>query len=326
MRREPIVSICCLTYNQEKYIRRCIDSFLIQKTDFDFEVLINDDASTDGTVEIIEEYAARYPELIKPIFQKENQYSKGVSMNRSFNFPRAKGEFIAICEGDDYWTDPEKLQKQVEFLKKNPDFGLVYTDIDRVDENNNTIDHFSFRNSLGLHENSLADFLINAWFLAPCTWLFRKSLIDYNVKILPGPGDLQLLLQLAVKSKVGFFHESTANYRVLINSVSHFNKAKDSYIFRRKVFDIQIHYASKYHPQVIDKIHLKFYIDWFYSICRFERIDIVNKAFLELKNNNLLTFRIKIHYYARRFSLQKTLNNLIYIKNIFRNYKTPNHY
>ena len=156
----------------------------MQQTDFEFEVLINDDASTDGTVKIIEEYAANYPDIIRPIYQKENQYSKGVPMNRSFNFPRANGEFIATCEGDDYWTDPNKLQKQVNFLRKEPEFGLIYTDINRVDENDNIIDRFSFKNTLGLHKNTLEDFFINAWFLAPCTWVFRKNFIDYEVRII----------------------------------------------------------------------------------------------------------------------------------------------
>lgn len=307
MRRDPIVSICCLTYNQEKYIRHCIDSFLMQKTDFDFEVLINDDASTDGTVEIIEEYAAQYPELIKPIFQKENQYSKGVSMNRSFNFPRAKGEFIAICEGDDYWTDPEKLQKQVEFLKKNPDFGLVYTDIDRVDENNNIIDHFSFRNSLGLHENSLADFLINAWFLAPCTWLFRKSLIDYNVKILPGPGDLQLLLQIAVKSKVEFLHESTANYRILNSSLSHFNTLEEKYFFRKKILDIQLYYSYMFQNSLLEQIKVEFYVTWFDQICEYDHELFLDKTFLFLKQSKKIKIKNKIYYHSRKFKIFRVL-------------------
>lgn len=287
----------------------------MQQTDFEFEVLINDDASTDGTVKIIEEYAANYPDIIRPIYQKENQYSKGVPMNRSFNFPRANGEFIATCEGDDYWTDPNKLQKQVNFLRKEPEFGLIYTDIDRVDENDNIIDRFSFKNTLGLHKNTLEDFFINAWFLAPCTWVFRKNLIDYEARILPGPGDLQMLLQLVVKSKVAFLRESTANYRVLNNSVSHFNKQEDSYLFRKKVFDIQIHYATRFQPNLIDKICLKFYSDCFFPICRFEKMQLVNDAYNLLSINNISSFGIKLHYNARRLRLQNPLNALIYIKN-----------
>ena len=101
---EIILSIHCLTYNHEKYIAEAIDSFLMQKTNFKFEILIHDDASTDRTVDIIKKYQQKYPEIIKPIFQTENQYSKGVNkINYKFNFIRSKGKYIALCEGDDYW-------------------------------------------------------------------------------------------------------------------------------------------------------------------------------------------------------------------------------
>lgn len=97
----------------------------MQKTNFDFEIVIHDDCSTDDTNTIIEEYAAKYPDIIFPLYQTENQYSKGVrGINPRFNFPRARGKYIAMCEGDDYWTDPFKLQKQVDFLDNNPDFSM----------------------------------------------------------------------------------------------------------------------------------------------------------------------------------------------------------
>lgn len=121
---EVMVSICCTTYNHEKYIADAIESFLMQKTDFDYEILIHDDASTDKTPEIIREYEKKYPNIIKPIFQVENQHSKGVRISYTFNYPRAKGKYIAICEGDDYWTDENKLQLQVDFMEQHPDCSL----------------------------------------------------------------------------------------------------------------------------------------------------------------------------------------------------------
>jgi len=119
---KPLVSVSCITYNHEKYIEDAIEGFLIQETSFPFEILIHDDASTDNTANIVREYAEKYPNLIKPIFQTENQYSKGGGISSKFNFPRAKGEYVALCEGDDYWTDSLKLQKQVDFLEGNPDY------------------------------------------------------------------------------------------------------------------------------------------------------------------------------------------------------------
>ena len=120
----PLVSICTITYNHAPYIRQCLDGILKQKTLFSFEILIHDDASTDDTANIIREYEARYPNVIQPIYQTENQYSKGISFISKFNFERARGKYIAMCEGDDYWTDPLKLQKQVDFLENHPDYSI----------------------------------------------------------------------------------------------------------------------------------------------------------------------------------------------------------
>ena len=106
-----------MTYNHAPFIRQCLDSLLMQKTNFPFEILIHDDASTDGTKEIVEEYALKFPNIIFPFFQKENQYSKGLrGLPSRYNYPRCRGRYIAICEGDDYWTDPTKLARQVEQL------------------------------------------------------------------------------------------------------------------------------------------------------------------------------------------------------------------
>ena len=118
-----LVSIVCITYNHENYIADAIESFLMQKANFSYEILIHDDASTDRTPEIIKQYESKYPDLIKPIYQTENQYSKGVKLGR-LNRERAKGKYIAICEGDDFWTDPYKLQKQVDYMEKNPECSM----------------------------------------------------------------------------------------------------------------------------------------------------------------------------------------------------------
>lgn len=122
----PLVSICCITYNHEAYIRSALDGFLMQETDFSYEILIHDDASEDGTADIIREYAELYPDIIKPILREENQYSKGIYNISVFNFPRAQGKYIAMCEGDDYWTDPRKLKKQVDYLQSHPDCSLCF--------------------------------------------------------------------------------------------------------------------------------------------------------------------------------------------------------
>ena len=118
------VSVMCMTYNHEKYIEKALEGFVNQKTNFEFEVLVHDDASTDGTTSIIRQYQKRYPNIIKPIYQVENQYSKGVKITKEILVPQAKGIYFAFCEGDDYWTSTDKLQLQYEYMEAHPECSI----------------------------------------------------------------------------------------------------------------------------------------------------------------------------------------------------------
>ncbi len=122
---KPMVSICCTTYNHEKYISEALDSFLMQKTSFPFEIIIRDDCSTDKTASIIREYEKKYPTLLRSIYEQENQYSKGVKA-LPVVMQQAKGKYFALCEGDDYWTDSEKLQIQISEMRKHPQCNLSF--------------------------------------------------------------------------------------------------------------------------------------------------------------------------------------------------------
>lgn len=169
--QNPLVSICCAAYNHEKFIVECIEGFLKQETNFPVEILIHDDASTDGTQRIIRSYEDKHPYLFKPIYQTDNQYSKGLKPSWNFNFPRAKGKYIAICEGDDYWVDPKKLQKQVDFMEANLDYVVCYTDSTPFDENGIlTIDYGGARRDLTSEE------LLKATPIFTLTVLFRNVL------------------------------------------------------------------------------------------------------------------------------------------------------
>ena len=117
---EMLVSVYCLAYNHAKYITKTLEGFVSQKTDFAFEVIVHDDASSDDTASIIRRYEEQYPEIIKGVYQTENQYSKRVGIVNTFLVDKMSGEYVAVCEGDDYWSDPYKLQKQVDALKSNP--------------------------------------------------------------------------------------------------------------------------------------------------------------------------------------------------------------
>jgi len=121
----PVVSICCTTYNHEKYIAEAIDSFLMQETDFPFEIIVRDDASLDNTASIIREYEKKYPNIIKPIYEKENGYQRGIKPMPEC-FEKAKGTYVALCEGDDYWTFSKKLQLQRESFSKFENIDLIF--------------------------------------------------------------------------------------------------------------------------------------------------------------------------------------------------------
>ena len=141
MQSEIMVTVLCTAYNHEAYIRTCLDGMVGQVTDFKYEILINDDVSSDGTAAIIREYAERCPDKIRAFFPEKNLYSQGINVYDAVFFPAARGKYTAICEGDDYWTDPTKLQRQVDFLEAHPEYSacvhdteLLFCDGARPDE------------------------------------------------------------------------------------------------------------------------------------------------------------------------------------------------
>jgi glycosyltransferase involved in cell wall biosynthesis len=175
---EPVVSVCVQTYQHANYIRDCLDGILMQATDFPFELLLHDDASTDGTVEICREYAEKYPEIIKPIFQKENKYSEGICPFTEYQIPRARGRYIAFCEGDDYWTDTQKLQKQVEILDANKDASACVHDFMYYDQAKD--EHLGRRNAALTSEGGILkfdSFSFGNWIYQPLTGMIRRDLV-----------------------------------------------------------------------------------------------------------------------------------------------------
>lgn len=208
-----MVSISCLSYNQAPYIRQCLDSFLMQQTDFPFEILIHDDASTDGTIAIIEEYASKYPDKIFPIIQTENQFSKGVrGIMAKYNFPRAKGKYIALCEGDDYWTDPQKLQKQVDFLEGNPNFSLCFHDARDIFQDGSVAEK-TYCSPLKKQVFTTQD-IVGFINIPTVSVMFRNSLATYKESCLLTPiGDWPLYMLLSKFGNFYFIKEEMGMYR-----------------------------------------------------------------------------------------------------------------
>ncbi len=251
MKNEITVSIICDTYNHEKYISQCLEGFLMQKTNFNIEILIHDDASTDNTATIIREYEAKHPDIIKPIYQTENQYSKHKSgyIWRTIQFPRAKGKYVALCEGDDYWTDPLKLQKQVDFLEANEDYGLIHTDAKQYCQSLGKFRKVK-RNSI----NSLDDLIIDNH-IYTLTTCFRNDLLkDYLDNFYPQIPkfpfeDYQLWLYFFSKAKGYHLQEVTGVYKVLDNSACHFTNIEEGMFFEKKVYECRIFFLKKFFPE-----------------------------------------------------------------------------
>lgn len=243
--RPIMVSIRCATYNHAPYIRQCLDGFIMQKTNFRFEAIVHDDASTDGTTEILREYAEKYPDIIKPMFETENQYSKGLlKMNDAIN-KRLTGKYVALCEGDDYWTDSLKLQKQVDFLENNPDYSLVRTNVDRYHQKEGWLENDYFSHSKRI-EDTKEFYIMHTLWLATCTWLFRNIYMNRELDYSRGDvfyGDIYILLNLSRFGMIKYMDESMAVYRILDDSASHFKSWKSWFIFSWKCKNTRLMFA-----------------------------------------------------------------------------------
>jgi glycosyltransferase involved in cell wall biosynthesis len=248
----PFVSICCIAYNHAAFIAQAMDSFLMQKTTFPIEIIIHDDASTDNTANIIKEYALKHPNLIFPIFQNENQYSKGINPGTEYVIPRCKGKYIAVCEGDDYWIDPFKLQKQVDFLEANHEHGLVFTDADHYQECQGKMIRAydkTFRRKIPSGD-VLSVFLQGINPYKTCTAVFRSSFIKEYKEIASKHslimGDKSLWLLIAGKAKIGYINKSTSVYRIKENSVSHSDELEVLLKFLKSSYKATVFFSSYY--------------------------------------------------------------------------------
>lgn len=223
MKNTPLVSINCITYNQEKYIATAINSFLAQKTNFEFEILIHDDASTDNTVKILKDFQKKYPDKIKLILQKENQFQKKIKI-LSLNERRSNAKYIAVCEGDDYWISPDKLQKQVEYMENNPDCSMIFHDAILVDEDQSFLGEFpgTYKRKEGIKKINELNFIPTA------SKLYRqKYIIDVPSWFHDAPhGDFSNMLICSNYGYIYYLDEKMSAYRTNVNGSLLFNEMK----------------------------------------------------------------------------------------------------
>ena len=209
----PLVSIQCLVYNHEPYLRQCLDGFVMQKTNFKFEAIVHDDLSTDGSAAIIREYAEKYPDIIKPIFETENQYSKHDGSLDRIMHEACKGKYIALCEGDDYWIDPLKLQKQVDFMEANLDYSLCFHNAFYLMYESRKVCIFVDKYCSDT-DISVRDAILN-WTAPTASMLYRSKLFQEFPNELTRiySGDYSLFLILFARGKVRYIDQIMSVYR-----------------------------------------------------------------------------------------------------------------
>lgn len=208
-----LVTVLCLTYNHEKYIRQALEGFVSQKTSYPFEIVVHDDASTDNTVTIIKEYEKNYPNLIKAIYQTQNLYSQGISCTKYCIERFCQGKYIALCEGDDFWTDCNKLETQISFMEKHPECTMTYHPVNYImDEKIIGTDS----NGNKLKEVSVDELIYGGGtFCATLSLIFRKSVGLENPKFrqMADVGDYPLQILTGLRGKVFYFPQVMGCYR-----------------------------------------------------------------------------------------------------------------
>lgn len=252
------MSIVCITYNHECYIEQALNSFLSQKTNFSYEIVVGDDNSMDSTAAIIQRYSQENHDLIKPHFQSENI---GMMENFLHTMSRARGKYIAICDGDDYWIDQEKLQTQIDILEGNSAIGLIHTGVKLLTERSNRSATLKNKKPLELSADFPCEYhqqlLINT--ISSCTAVFRKDLfdqfVDKQTMLEMSAGDYFIWLELATRTQFAFLEKKMGVYRIQRSSVTKPGSAlaKKQYLLgAKKIRDFYINKKSI--PKALDRL------------------------------------------------------------------------
>ena len=256
------VSIICTNYNKGDWVREAMDSFLNQKTNFDFEIIIIDDASTDHSYEIIQEYQNKFPEKVRTF---RNEVNLGITRTWKKVCQEAKGQYIARCDSDDFWTDPLKLQKQVDLLDASTDSLWSNTEFDMVDLDGNLIQKDAFANKALPLIDSYEEMLVMKGMTMASTWLVDTALMqDVSAQISDTAADdtFELQLELFKRTKISFLSDSTTVYRMNLGSDSKPMTLETAERRFTGILDSQIKYLNKYPDQNIQRIsHLALVMD-----------------------------------------------------------------
>lgn len=248
------VSIICTNYNKGDWVREAMDSFLNQRTTFDFEIIIIDDASTDHSYEIIQDYQNKFPEKVRTF---RNEVNLGITRTWKKVCQEAKGQYIARCDSDDFWTDPLKLQKQVDLLDSSTDSLWSNTEFDMVDLDGNIIQKDAFANKALPLIDSYEEMLVMKGMTMASTWLVDTALMqDVSDQISDTAADdtFELQLELFKRTKISFLSDSTTVYRMNLGSDSKPMTLDTAEKRFTGILNSQIKYLNKYPDQDIQRI------------------------------------------------------------------------
>lgn len=246
METTPFVSIICTVFNKEPWLKKTIDSFLAQKTEFLFEIILVDDASTDGSRKIIADYQASHPDLIRAFYQDENL---GIAKTWVTICKEARGQYIARCDGDDFWIDPLKLQKQVDLLESKPDCKWSNTDFDIYDEHGNFVSKAGFANQTIPLADTYEKMLATRGFTMASTWLVDRDLmieVNQELDLTTSDDTFNLQLELFQRTSLAYLNEATVAYTINQGSDSRptdFKKLEHRF---HKLLQTQLDYLDKY--------------------------------------------------------------------------------
>lgn len=307
---EVVVSVLMITYNHECYIKQAIESVLNQKCNFRIELIIGEDCSEDNTKQICMEYISKYPEI--------NLLTSEINLGAIPNFIRTldacNGKYIAICEGDDYWTDSYKLQKQVDYLESNPDYGLVHGDVNHLYQETGELSNaYNKTNNIKIPQGEIfEDLMIPGHFIKTMTVCFRRELIEKHYlkdnEIMSKDWrmvDISIWLALSYHTKFYYFNEVFATYRLLPESMSRSKNIIKQHKFNLLVYDIRFYFADKFN--CINQLKYTITIFYYRMLLR-DSILLKDKKMSKKAINHLLRMkkfgikdflRFVYHYYIK---------------------------
>lgn len=288
----PMVSVCVMVWNQSKYILECLKSIAAQKCSFQFEVVIRDDASTDNSVAVINEFILKNHLSNFTLYSAEK--NEGMMQNFFKIFQLCKGDYIAFCEADDYWTDNLKLEKQLEFLENNEDYGLIYSKAKVFDDKKGRFEkHITGDAFIG---NELL--LSNP--IPTLTTMFRKNLYQrYLLEVKPEEknwemGDYPVWLWFQFNSKIYFMPDITATYRLLTESASHSSNVNKKYKFKLNSFNVSDYYVKRYCTDDAYEVFLEYRYFFLYLFCLRYNIPDKNEYIKLLKKQKKINCSTKL--------------------------------